>query len=265
MTDYPAPSITVNVDVTNPGQFFACCGLLELADRLWPDAQGWFDQGQEMFNIACVGSLRGLVNAIATAELIHTDPEDTYSSPLTISTPLQRPLCIDWWKTDRTGAQELKVWAGSMESFSIALAMQQALQDEQFCHPDLFNIGLVVRACDNPKKKKEPYYFDGRRTHNAHPRDVGFSPNDLKTLTSFAYPAVEFLCLVGLQVARPALTSQTRVYEYFTWCVPLLPNLVLAASTGKLDLPGRRKYRFEVWFRTGQKKHKGFRCAIPLT
>jgi len=34
--DYPPPSITVTVDVTNPGQFFACCGLLELADRLWP-------------------------------------------------------------------------------------------------------------------------------------------------------------------------------------------------------------------------------------
>jgi len=35
-------TITVNVDVTNPGQFFACCGLLELAHRLWPGAEGWF-------------------------------------------------------------------------------------------------------------------------------------------------------------------------------------------------------------------------------
>ena len=30
----PTPSIAVSVDPTNPGQFFACCGLLELADRL---------------------------------------------------------------------------------------------------------------------------------------------------------------------------------------------------------------------------------------
>lgn len=35
MSDKQA-NITVPVDVTNPGQFFACCGLLELADRLWP-------------------------------------------------------------------------------------------------------------------------------------------------------------------------------------------------------------------------------------
>ena len=39
----PEPSIRVNVDVTNPGQFFACRGLLELADRLWPGAEGWFE------------------------------------------------------------------------------------------------------------------------------------------------------------------------------------------------------------------------------
>ena len=41
----PQPSIRVKVDVTNPGQFFACCGLLELADRLWPGVEGWFDGG----------------------------------------------------------------------------------------------------------------------------------------------------------------------------------------------------------------------------
>ena len=28
-------SFQVRVDPTNAGQFFACCGLLELANRLW--------------------------------------------------------------------------------------------------------------------------------------------------------------------------------------------------------------------------------------
>ena len=51
-------------------------------------------------------------------------------------------------------------------------------------------------------KKKEPYYFDARRSPNAHSRDVGFSPNDLG-LTSIAHPAVELLCLIGLQVGSP--------------------------------------------------------------
>jgi CRISPR-associated protein Csx14 len=38
----PDPDISVNVDVRNPGQFFACCGLLEVSSRIWPDSEGWF-------------------------------------------------------------------------------------------------------------------------------------------------------------------------------------------------------------------------------
>lgn len=34
-------TIRIPVDVTNPGQFFACCGLLELAARLWPGTTVW--------------------------------------------------------------------------------------------------------------------------------------------------------------------------------------------------------------------------------
>ena len=262
MTEHPKPTITVNVDVTNPGQFFACCGLLELADRLWLGAEGWFGADAAAFHIACDGTLAALVDAIAGAELRHTRPADLRSSPLVVGEPF-RPLPVDWWETDQTGARDLKVWAGSMESFGIAHAMQQAMKDERFHGSDLLDIGMVVNNPHEPRKKKEPFYFDSRRAPNAHSRDVGFSPNDLK-LTSIAHPAVELLCLVGLQVARPASTKAIRVYEYFTWSLPILPNLLLAASTGSLILPGRRGYRFENWFRTGQKKHKAFAPARPL-
>jgi len=39
---------------------------------------------------------------------------------------------------------------------------------------------------------------------------------------------------------------------------------LFAAATGTLSLPGQSCYRFENWFRTGQRKHKAFRFAIPL-
>src|SRR5262245_9868102 len=71
-------SIHVTVDPTNPGQFFACCGLLELADRLWPQtddrpaAEGWFAERQ--FYIDCAGSL---------GELLQRLSEATVSSSLT--------------------------------------------------------------------------------------------------------------------------------------------------------------------------------------
>src|SRR5271168_908987 len=57
----PTPSITVAVDPTNPGQFFACCGLLELADRLWPGAEGLFGEGGQEFKIECGGTLHELL------------------------------------------------------------------------------------------------------------------------------------------------------------------------------------------------------------
>lgn len=261
MNDYPDAAITVAVDPTNPGQFFACCGLLELADRLWPGAEGWFAEGGREFKIACDATLPKLVTAIANATLIHDDSDDPYSSPLTIADPF-RPLCVDWWVTDRTGAKDLKVWAGTMESYGIARAMQLALRDERFHSYSLFDEGGVVASPDDPSKKKEPYYYDARRAPNAHARDVGFSTNDLQ-LTSTAFPAVEFLCLIGLQVARPAFTDQARIYDYFIWPIPLLSNLLLAAASGALELPGQFGFRFENWFRTGQRKHKAFRTAIP--
>jgi len=261
--NHPPPNITVNVDVTNPGQFFACCGLLELADRLWPGAEGWFGPDDRSFLIAAAGTLDEVVKAISHAELIHVRPSDPYSSPLAVRSPFC-PLTVDWWETDVTGARDLKVWAGTMESFGIAQAMQCAMRDPAFASPDIFNVGMVVTMPQDPSKKKEPYYFDARRTPNAHSRDVGFSPNDLG-MTSVAHPAVELLCLVGLQIARPIFTDESRVYDYFTWHVPLLSNLLLAGSTGSLGLSDARAYRFENWFRTGQKKHKAFRSAIPLT
>ena len=128
----PEPTIRVNVDVTNPGQFFACCGLLELADRLWDEAEGWF-VGRE-FCIAVNGTLPDLIRAVSTAELVQLDPDDDTSSPIRIDKPF-RTLRLDWWQDDRAGGKELKVWSGSMESYGIARAMQHAMRCDSFFSP----------------------------------------------------------------------------------------------------------------------------------
>lgn len=253
-------SIRISVDPTNPGQFFACCGLLELADRLWGHAQGYFE-GREF--CLTIGNLGAALEAITSATLIQLDPENNTSSAIQIEQPF-RPLRLDWWQDDRSGGKGLKVWAGTMESVRIAKAMQNAMRSDQFATGDLFNIGVVVFDPDKPAKKVEPYYFDARRGPNAHSRDVGFSPNDLK-MTTIAFPAVEFLCLVGLQRCLPARTHRHRVYDYFTWASPLPPELLPPVVAGELKLPGCEGFQFENWYRTGQKKHKAFRSAIPIS
>ena len=81
---------------------------------------------------------------------------------------------------------------------------------------------------------------------------------------TLAFPAVEFLCLVGLQRCLPKRNSEARIYDYYTWSEPLTPAVLPAAVIGLLPYAGARGYRFENWFRTGQKKHKAFRPATPL-
>lgn len=254
----PAPSISVAVDLTNPGQFFACCGLLELAHRLWPGAEGWFEA--EKFHIICGGRLQTLLDAIVGSQLEQVDRENEMASPMRFPAPIN--LLLDWWTDEMAGGKKLKVWAGSMRGFRIARAMQHAIKD--IAQPErLFDFAGVVYDPDQPKKKVEPFYFDSRRGRNAKPLDIGFSPDSLK-MTTTAFPAVEFLCLVGIQRFRPTPTDKPRIFDYFTWTQPMLPTLVMATACGALRTPQSRSFRFENSFRTDQKKHKAFLPATPI-
>jgi hypothetical protein len=259
----PEPSITVKVDPTNPGQFFACCGLLELADRLWPGAEGWFAEAGREFRISCRGNLEILMRSLKSAEMKAIDPENSTSTPIEIGSPF-RTLRLDWWQDEISGGKELKPWAGTMESFRIAEALRRVLDHPSCLTSRLLDAGMIVYDPENPDKKVEPFYFDSRRCSNAHSRDVGFSVNDLQ-FTTIANPAVELLCLVGLQRALPRLTDQSRIFDYSTWTFPLFPEVVPSAVAGLLPDSTKQDFRFENWFRTGQRKHKAFRQAVTLS
>ncbi len=272
----PEPSIRVKVDPTNPGQFFACCGLLELADRLWPGAEGWFERGE--FGIACGGTLQDLLTAARATKFAGAESEDDVDDensddheddgivePLLIESPVR--LRLDWWAD-----KSIKTWAGSMNVRLIAMAMCSGIDVE---HRDPLNQSEIV--FDPPKlattragkmkqpkrKKREPFYFDARRGPNAHSRDIGFSPNDLAMKTT-ASPAVEFFCLVGLQRCRPAPTPRARVFNYFMWSKPLVVSLLAPAVSGLLTGIRGCGYRFENCFRSGQKKLKAYSPAVPF-
>ncbi len=252
--------IRINVDVTNPGQFFACCGLLELASRMSADSQGWFESG--CFLISDARSLGELIAAVTTAKLTQLDPEDATASPILIEKPFA--LLLDWWKSGERTTSNLKVWAGTMESFRIARAMQQTMKAPAFSSENLLNCGMIAYDADDSDKKVEPFYFDARRGLNAHSRDVGFSPNDLGLMT-IASPAVELLCLIGLQRIRPVPAGKPRLFDYYTWAQPLPVALAPVAAAGLLGSSAVQGYRFESWFRTGQRKHKAFLTAKPIS
>jgi CRISPR-associated protein Csb3 len=59
-SDVNKAKITIRGDLTNPGQFFACCGLLEAASRLDEEAEGWFEH--ERFHVRTKPSSGGLID-----------------------------------------------------------------------------------------------------------------------------------------------------------------------------------------------------------
>jgi CRISPR-associated protein Csb3 len=282
-TPPPESTIRVNVDPTNPGQFFACCGLLELAHRLWPGATGHFANHGGQFHIT-VGAaaslselLQGLKNsqpgaAIASGTSVAGQDDerrddgdgddDDSAGPMFLGVPFN--LRLDWWED-----KSLKPWAGSMNAEHIIRAMVAAIAPDH--HDPLNDLRVVHDPADSTSsgkkakkpKKREPFYFDARRGGNAKSLDVGFAP-DAFSMESTACPAVESLCMVGLQRFRPMPTDRPRVFVYRAWTVPLPPCAAAAAACGLLRGVGGDLYRFENAFRTDQRKHKGFLTAIRI-
>src|SRR5690606_29293875 len=144
-TATPAPSATLGLNPANPGHYFACCGLFELAARLSPDALAWFERTDTgfRFHLANTPPLTDLLEKITAAEIaaessepdLEGDTDDdadddegekeASAPPLLIRSPFD--LRLDWWTTTSSETSALKVWAGSMKVLRIAKSMQQAI------------------------------------------------------------------------------------------------------------------------------------------
>jgi hypothetical protein len=246
------PAIRVQVDPTNPGQFFACCGLFEVASRLCRSSEGWFEN--ERFMLRCNVSLQEILRTVRDARLIPFDPENPTTSPLMLPTPID--LCLDWWLDSRAGGSIFKTWAGQQKVVSIASAMQAVINSEALDEHSLLNTSAVLY--DGDGGKVEPFYLDARRASQSHSLDVGFSPDAQKLLMP-VFSAVEFLCLIGLQRFRPLCVREEDHFEYCAWIVPLSISIASAAAAGLTACPGSR-FKFQLLYRT--KYLKGF---LPAT
>ena len=240
--------IRLDVDLTNPGQFFGCCGVFELVQRLWPSAEAHFEGAQF---IVSDGDLQELVTKTAQTPLEVLEPGNQTSSALRLAEAFE--LRVDWWTVERG----LKTWAGRMSVDRIAMSLQRDLPNT--LNKGFFNDGHVVVGADG--KKVEPYYFDGRRGATALPLDVGFS-SDALSLETVAFSATEFFTLLGLQRFRPS-EVKLRVYRYRAWRAPLPATLAALATANALPVDGPL-FQFESAFRTDQRKHKAFSPAIPV-
>ncbi|MEM2869153.1 MAG: hypothetical protein QW379_01855 [Thermoplasmata archaeon] len=250
-------NISINIDPTNPGHFFACCGLLELFNRLWPGAEGYFNS--ELFTLEIPTEQNELfskfLEKLRMAPLItDKDNVDLKICPFRLGDPFN--IRLDWWLDEETGGNELKTWAGQQRVIDIAKAMKIALID---CpkHSDILNYQTIVKDIEK-KKAVDPFYFDPRRF--VHALHTGFSTDTLG-MDVPAFPAVEFFTLIGLQRFRPVPDSR-RTFRYTIWSVPL--NTIIAPAALHGIIPGGETYRFRLLSRDAQDRYKGFDFARKL-
>jgi len=272
MTNHPQPSITVNVDVTNPGQILACCGLLELADRLWCGAEGWFSGDGPAFHVACDGTLDQLIGAFKRAEISSSlNPDERKRLATLLSVPkasltlqdvedkkrlqamwqmerlhLSAPFDIwmDWWRDGRGRRTELKTWAAKQMVYEMAHAMMAAIR-----HTLAQSRSIDETLFQETQDDSLPFNFDSDLCRTGNAREAGFSADTLNMKSAYR-PLLELLAFIGLQRFRPHATITKERFTYCVWSIPLPIPVAGAAAAGCLQLPNSAEYCFELFRRT---------------
>ncbi len=282
----PTPSITIPVDLTNPGQFFACCGLLELADRLWPGTEGWFERQRfcilasdpskrlhELLREVVSCPLSSTLAPQSRARLQELDQKKRELKKLRKSLPkideaerkrlnslrifsgflLGSPfnLRIDWWLDDTCDGNDLKTWAGQQAVAGIAEAIKQALKIDVDDDPFDFE-AVIYRSSDNDAVA--PLSFDPGRAGTA--QDIGYSPDKIgQALTARVW--TEFLCLIGLQRFAVAPIAD-GVFRFSAWSMPLRPICAAAVAKGLIPSVQAALGTFRLAARDTGNRYKAF-------
>jgi CRISPR-associated protein Csb3 len=283
----PEATIRIKVDPANPGQFFACCGLLELADRLWPGAEGWFE-GRE-FRITSGKTLPEILHALVGCHLTNTMTDSQHlrfkeiaswsvakrksdgaedegkelekllrEAPIVLREPFD--MVLDWFTDDYAGGSRLKTWAGRQSVLDIATSMKRAIKPHAFETDEC--LAFSATECGLP------FNFDSDLGSQGGAIDVGFSfdPLSASALTRIepsARPILELLAFIGLQRFRPLETKGDNRFLYTAWSRPLPVQVAMPAASGASPYTKSIKYEFRLFYRT--KYLKSFLPAIPFS
>lgn len=273
----PTPNITIPVDLTNPGQFFACCGLLELASRIDRDAEAWFEDGA--FCIEGTKSLTfgALCKSVCDCRVFNTmsaaqnarlnslaamrkkDREKVpgledekkalealrREEPIVIEGAFR--LQIDWFRDDLAGGSRFKTWAGQQSVLDVAQAMHDGmksmadLSESKFWNP-VRDVGL-------------PFNFDSDLGGQGSALDIGFSFDPLAgseatRIEGTCKPALELLCFIGLQRFRPREVKGENRFVYTAWRTPLPPSVAVCVACRAISMGDDPTYEFRLLYRT---------------
>ena len=262
----------IPVDLFNPGQVFACLGLVEAADILLGDATGafdWRDESRPIFILRAAGTddpLHAVIDFLLNARVESLAPANSANRTakwevptelLSESAPLPAPdpaspatlparlssrsdtIILDYWMDgqEHTRRDNAKFWAGSggypgAGLLRDAIALLQA--EPQRVKGELFDFAVP---------QSSSFRLDWRRDYI--PLDTGFSLNEHGHITTVGYPLVEVLGAIGLTHARPQRLHDKLHYRYAALGLPRLPDgenalhppMFLRAALGCAELP----------------------------
>lgn len=270
----------IPVDLLNPGQVFACLGVLEMADVLLGDAVAAFDWNSDRettFRVSAADAeppVERVMRFLEEARVVTRvpagstnpnswkaswgdapevdDPGEPFpfpdpSSPATLPAVLldgaDNEATLDYWG-DVTRRDNVKFWAGAQGKPGVAI-LRDALKSVR---------GKLAQHANNPFALSEPqtisFRFDWRRDYI--PVQDGFSPNNHKSsslsISMVGYPLVEILAAVGMTHARPSRKGKLE-YRYGALGYddgPLLEPIFHRAALGAeaAPVPGRSFRRF---------------------
>lgn len=244
------------LDPCNPGQFYACCGLLDLCHFFGISTLSHFEVDVNrprpaLFVLASEAQLdlRSLLTAgaHATYETINDCEAEASVKPVRVHLPTCETE-LDWWLDDfRQKPSSFKCWAGQVTSAKLFKELPRLIDVEA----STASVFLSARA------SKSKFGVDPRSAWNA--LDFGYSPNE-QGQDAATFPAVEILAGFGLQTFRPPLTKRDNVC-FHLWRKPLPRLAAMQAAAG--GWPGASLTSFQFSIAKRGQSYKFFTPAKP--
>ncbi len=223
------PELRIPLDPCNPGQFYACCGLIELLELYKPGALSRYVVDTRLPRKATLIveseapiDVAEMVNLLQKGQCevvprhgLDAKPKTSPSggdrarskdstAPLLIHLPGEETIVLDWWLDEFwNDSSKLKLWAGNQGSFQIWAQVCELLPTE--ADPvTIFNLSKMATG---------RFGVDPRSAWEA--LDLGYSHNEQNHPVR-TYPAVEILAAIGLQGFRPRGARRPSL-KYSLW------------------------------------------------
>lgn len=280
MSEYCIP-----VDVHNPGQVFACCGFLELADLLYKGTRGrfcWENGDNTRFHLSsphATNPFEAVLDFLANAKIDElapiawsndqTDKRINAHSQCILQTFPSKDEVKNTSAHKKSHKNELPIRLigernGDSHNFFLSHWIDGSGRDSfklyaggGSAHTIANNmLGQIKNLLQGQREDIIAEPFDVllplKGTFNFDPRktwtaiDTGFSP-DAHNYAVTSSPITELLAACGLEHARPYKSpSDSHIWEYSIWKDPFTPMLARAALGGGNLNTHSRRFSFEL-------------------